>query len=71
MCGHQTLVVYLCVSECICVSAVMLSTGWHLVLSQSADGSTIIRKPLRVQSAMLHNNIKWPYQSKHIPSCAF
>ena len=36
MCGHQTLVVYLCVSECICVSAYMLSTGWQLVLSQSA-----------------------------------
>ena len=33
MCGHQTLVVYLCVSECICVSADMLSTGWQLVLS--------------------------------------
>ena len=32
MCGHQTLVVYLCVSEC--VSADMLSTGWQLVLSQ-------------------------------------
>ena len=24
MCGHQTLVVYLCVSECICLSADML-----------------------------------------------
>ena len=45
MCGHQTLVVYLRVSECICVSAYMLSTGWQLVLSQSAGGSTIFRKP--------------------------
>ena len=45
MCGHQTLVVYLCVSECICVSADMLSTGWQLVISQSAGGSTIFRKP--------------------------
>ena len=45
MCGHQTLVVYLCVSECICVTADMLSTGWQLVLSQSAGGSTIFRKP--------------------------
>ena len=43
MCGHQTLVVYLCVSEC--VYADMLSTGWQLVLSQSAGGSTIFRKP--------------------------
>ena len=47
MCGHQTLVVYLCVSECICVSADMLSTGWQLVLSQSAGGSPIFRKPAR------------------------
>ena len=45
MCGHQTFVVYLCVSECICVSADILSTGWQLVLSQSAGGSTIFRKP--------------------------
>ena len=45
MCGHQTLVVYLCVRECICVSADMLSTGWQLVSSQSAGGSTIFRKP--------------------------
>ena len=26
MCGHQTFVVYLCVSECICVSADMAKT---------------------------------------------
>ena len=43
MCGHKTFVVYLCVSEC--VYADMLSTGWQLVLSQSAGGSTIFRKP--------------------------
>ena len=66
MCGHQTLVVYLCVSECICVSADMLSTGWHLVLSQSAG-----ENHMRVQSAMLHNNIKWPYRPKHSPSYDF
>ena len=33
------------VCECICVSAEMLSTGWQLVLSKSAGGSTIFRKP--------------------------
>ena len=36
---------FVCVCECICVSADMLSTGWQLVLSQSAGGSTIFRKP--------------------------
>ena len=28
-------------------------------------------KTLCVQSAMLHNNIKWPYQPKHSPSIGF
>ena len=45
-----------CLSVCISVCL----SGWLLVLSQSAGGSTIFRKPLRVQSAMLHNSMAIP-----------
>ena len=50
MCGHQTFVVYLCVSKCICVSADMLSTGWQLVFKSIGRGQHYLPKTICANS---------------------